>query len=536
MLPPSYSERLSPSQWTNALRMHGLVCLLSVLFDVALVVVLGLSDSLDQSVVRWFGLINIPALAVAMVISALAAQVPRLQRAGIMVPLVAATAGTTVVWLQATGTLTSYFLIMGVVIIAGYRLAFGYLAGALALGMLAVLHTGAVALELAGVLKPEALFLGTYSPVYSVLEYRLLALSSILMVYWLTFVASSVAMNTLRARDLALAEARRQVAHLGARGNRGRLSGRVLSGEYTVAERLGCGGFGEVYAATRLSDERRAAVKVLHPHLVQREGFVERFRREVALLERIPARYTAPLLSIGFDPAEHAHYFAMELLRGEDLASAMKSRGPLGPDELLDLARGIAEALDAAHAAEVVHRDLKPANIFLVDGAGPAMAGRIRLLDFGMSRALGAEELTLTASNAMIGTIGYMSPEQALGQRDRIGPASDRFAMAAILYRAMTGRAAFQSADPLAAIHEVVNVQPPEVSLLRPEISSQVDAVISLGMAKRIEDRYSSAAALVADLEAALAGRLPDPVLARAASQRAGQANTLTSPEMLRAG
>ncbi len=515
---PIYSERLSKAQWTSGLRTHGGLLALAVFFDLTIVAMLSRSTQIDHQVARHFAWINIPTLSACALASIAMARMPRFHHTRWLAVLIAATTTTTMVWIQATGSLSSYFLITGAVIIACYRMYFGYSAGAIAASLMALLHISCFTLESLGFLRPEALFLSPASGIYELAEYRLIVLSSLLLVYLLTFVATNSVMNKLHASDEALAAARKQVADLGGQANRGRLSGTMLDGEYAVGERLGVGGFGEVYTALRVADEHEVAIKVLHPHLVCDTDFGERFRREAELIKRIPAHHTAPVEAMGIDVSAQIHYFVMELLRGEDLAAHMKRRGPLPMDELAVLATDIAAALDAAHAAQIVHRDLKPQNIFL-NQRGPGQH-QLRLLDFGMSKAIDSMEYSLTRSNAMIGTIGYMSPEQALGQLTEIGPASDVFSFAAILYRAATGHPAFQKSDTLAAIHDIVSHHPPPPSLWRAELGAQVDAVLTIGLAKRIDERYQSGGALARDFVAACSGQLGEPVLQRA--QRLG--------------
>jgi len=397
-------------------------------------------------------------------------------------------------------------------------------------GALLLFHSGAVALEAAGVLRPEALFIGEPSRVYLIEWYRWAAMVSIAATYGLVFVVGNTSINKLREKDHVLAEVRREVDHLAEEVKHGRLTGTLLDDEYALGELLGRGGMGEIYAARRISDEGTVAVKVLHGHLVQDETMIERFRRESELAGRVPQQHTARILGFGRDPKVHVQYIAMEYLRGEDFGAHLRRRGALPMDELLPLARSIATALDAAHAVGVTHRDLKPQNVFLVQrGRGSGTGGlQVRLLDFGMSKLADGHDQTLTQVNAVIGTIGYMAPEQALGHIHEIGPAVDIFAFAAVLYRALTGRLPFEAGDVLSAIREVAHVHPPPPSSLQPALHRDVDAVIAIGLAKAIDDRYASASAMIDDLEDAAAGRLADTVRDRAHSIHSGVGNVAT--------
>jgi serine/threonine-protein kinase len=140
-----------------------------------------------------------------------------------------------------------------------------------------------------------------------------------------------------------------------------------------------------------------------------------------------------------------------------------------------------------------------------------------------MSKLEDASQETLTGADAVIGTIAYMAPEQALGRVQAIGPAADVFALAAVVYRALTGRLAVRAANVLSAIHEVAHVHPPPPSALRPELPRDVDAVLAIGLAKTPEDRYESATALVDDLERAGRGALPRARRERARARRRGR-------------
>jgi len=294
----------------------------------------------------------------------------------------------------------------------------------------------------------------------------------------------------------------RQAAELGP----GRLSGRALS-DYQVGELLGRGGMGEVYAARR-GDGREVAIKVLHAQHGDLPEMRERLRREAAVLARLPGELVARAIEFGTTP-DGCDYIVMERLRGEDLAAHLRRRGRLPAAEVADLLDRMTTALEAAHQAGVVHRDLKPQNVFLDDD------GQLRLLDFGLSRL---EESTddLTRTAAVLGTAGYLAPEQARGHGDDIGPHTDVFALGAILYRALTGENAFPSRNYAAALMEALELHPPPPSTVAPGIPGDVDHVIALALAKRIGDRYRSASALAGDFRRAVNGTLDEETRSRA--------------------
>jgi serine/threonine-protein kinase len=254
------------------------------------------------------------------------------------------------------------------------------------------------------------------------------------------------------------------------------------------------------------------AVKVLYAHLCEPEE-LERFRREAELAGRLPEGRAARVLDFGRSQ-EGYHYMAMELLPGEDLGTHLRRVGRLDREALLSLADGLAAALDDAHDSGVIHRDLKPSNVFLVERKGQLPV--VTLLDFGLARLItSASRLTQTA--AVMGTPGYLAPEQAAADFGDTGPHTDVFAFGAILYRAVTGQNAFPSRHPAAAIYEAVHVDPATPSSITPELHSDVDLVLRLALAKRASERYARAGELARDLRLALDGKLADETRARAA-------------------
>jgi serine/threonine protein kinase len=265
-----------------------------------------------------------------------------------------------------------------------------------------------------------------------------------------------------------------------------------LIGPYRLRGRLGAGGMGRVYLG--LSPGGRAvAVKVIRADLAQDAEFRTRFRREVGVARRVSGLFTAPVIDA--DVESTVPWLATAYVRGPSLADAVGEHGPLPAASVLVLARGLAEGLRAIHAAGVVHRDLKPANVLLAED-GP------RLIDFGISRAVEASALTHTG--LVVGSPGFMSPEQAEGRE--VGPPSDVFSLGAALAFAATGQGPFGSGSTPALVYRVVYCAP-QLDLVPAEVRPLIDRCLAKDPARRptADDLLSGAAQPAA-------GWLPEPV------------------------
>ncbi len=251
-----------------------------------------------------------------------------------------------------------------------------------------------------------------------------------------------------------------------------------LIGPYRLRGRLGAGGMGRVYLG--LSPGGRAV-------------FRARFRREVGVARRVSGLFTAPVIDA--DVESPVPWLATAYVRGPSLADAVSEHGPLPAASVLVLARGLAEGLSAIHAAGVVHRDLKPANVLLAED-GP------RLIDFGISRAVEASALTHTG--LVVGSPGFMSPEQAEGRE--VGPPSDVFSLGAVLAFAATGQGPFGSGSTPALVYRVVYCVP-QLDLVPAEVRPLIDRCLAKDPARRptADDLLSGAAQPAA-------GWLPEPV------------------------
>eukprot|EP00913_Durusdinium_trenchii_P023410 g21988.t1 len=268
-------------------------------------------------------------------------------------------------------------------------------------------------------------------------------------------------------------------------------NGQHFINEYELLDELGRGGMGIVYRARHRKLDRVVALKTIRSGRLADREEVERFHIEA----RAAAQLDHPNIVQIYEVGEQGdlHYFTMRMVEGDSLADRLKDN-PLEPREAASIIRSIANGIDYAHERGIVHRDLKPANILLERNGEP------QITDFGLAKNLSGDS-GMTMTGQVMGTPGFMPPEQARGAVAEIGPQSDVYSLGAILYAALSGRAPFQAATPLDVLKQVVEREPVAVRQLNPLIDKDLDTICHKCLQKEPAKRYESAGVLADDLE-----------------------------------
>ncbi|MFZ5438645.1 MAG: protein kinase domain-containing protein [Myxococcota bacterium] len=267
----------------------------------------------------------------------------------------------------------------------------------------------------------------------------------------------------------------------------------VLAGRYRLEEKVGEGGMGAVFVAHDLELDRKVAVKVLAANLMHDAEVLERFEREARLTAKLDHPNIVPIYDVGRH--EGRPFIVMKLLQGDSLVGRLRAKGGFTTDETLKLMRQLAAGLDYIHAQGFIHRDIKAGNIFL------SPEGHATILDFGILRSKTATT-GITRTGMVMGTPHYMAPEQALGLKD-VDHRVDLYALAVVLFECLTGTLPFEADSELRLIQLQAHAPVPEILDRAPWIPRPVADVVRRALAKKPEDRFDSAAELVAALEQA---------------------------------
>src|SRR5579863_7099986 len=265
--------------------------------------------------------------------------------------------------------------------------------------------------------------------------------------------------------------------------------GTVLAQRYEIVQILGQGGMGAVYKATDLELNRTVALKVIRPDLARDKAIVDRFKQELLLAHQVTHRNVIRIYDLS--EADGMKFITMEYVEGDNLLTLLHQKKKFSPEESVEIMQQVCRALEAAHSVEVIHRDLKPQNIMR------DKTGRILVMDFGLARTLEGDGMT--QSGALVGTMEYMSPEQALGKP--LDQRSDIFALGLIFYEMLTGQMPFKADSAIASLIRRTQEQVAPLSDHDASIPRSVSSIVQKCLERDLQLRYNTAAELLADLE-----------------------------------
>ena len=262
-----------------------------------------------------------------------------------------------------------------------------------------------------------------------------------------------------------------------------------MGNRYEILEQLGGGGMAIIYKGRDTLLNRLVSIKVLRPEFTCDEDFIQRFRREAQAIASLSHPNIVSIYDVGWE--DNVHYLVIEYIEGDNLKNFIRAQGTIPTERAVEIARQISDALQHAHENNIVHRDIKPQNILIT------REGRAKLTDFGIAKE--ATTATLTQTDTIVGSVHYISPEQARGET--AGPRSDIYSLGIVLYEMVTGALPFQGETPIGVALKHIREAPPRPSSLNPAVSPTLEHIIARAMAKNAVERYETARQLSLDLD-----------------------------------
>ena len=274
------------------------------------------------------------------------------------------------------------------------------------------------------------------------------------------------------------------------------MNNKIFNSRYEIGAMIGTGGMADVYIAEDLRFHRKVAVKILRSDLARDPAFVARFKKEALAAGGL----NNPGIVAVFDSGEDGpnSYIVMELVKGHTLRQVLQSDAEISQDEAVQIVAEILEALEYSHNEGIIHRDIKPGNIMITE------SGKVKVMDFGIARALDDIGATMTNTWSVVGTAQYLSPEQATG--DSADARSDIYSVGCLMYELLVGRPPFIGDTPVSIAFQHVSAPLPAPSDINPDIDPNLDTIIKVALHKNPDDRYQDAGAMLADLRRAVRG------------------------------
>lgn len=282
----------------------------------------------------------------------------------------------------------------------------------------------------------------------------------------------------------------------------------LAGGRYTVGELIGHGGMAQVHIGTDTRLGRTVAIKIMRSDLAEDNIFLTRFRREARAVAQLNNPNIVSIYDSGEEQLEDAAgntvqvpYIVMEYIKGQTLRDIIQVNGSLSPQDAEQVMIGVLNALDYSHRMGIIHRDIKPGNIMISD------QGTVKVMDFGIARAMDDSSATMTQNQGVVGTAQYLSPEQARGEQ--VGAKSDLYSAGCVLYEMLTGKPPFTGDSAVAIAYQHVSETATPISTLIPGLDKRWDSIVAKAMAKDTENRYADAAAFRQDIVTLAHGGIP---------------------------